>query len=46
MNRQQKRKFRKVKTRLKRIKKFGGLKYSYSGYQIDCYVYHLLDLLR
>jgi hypothetical protein len=46
MNRQQKRKFRKVKARQNRIRKHGGLKFGYSDYQIDCYVYHLLDLLR
>lgn len=46
MKRSEKRKFKKKIARRNRIKKYGGLKFGYSGYQIDCYVYHLIDLLR
>lgn len=46
MKRTEKRKLRKIKARQNRIEKFGGLKYGYSGYQINCYVLGLLNLLR
>lgn len=45
MNRVQKRKFRKIKARQNRIKKF-GIKHGYSGYQIDCYILNLLSLIK
>lgn len=46
MNRVQKRKFRKIKARQNRIKKYGGIKHGYSGYQIDCYILNLLSLVK
>jgi len=46
MNRIQKRKYRKIKSRQNRIKKFGGLKVGCSGYMVDLYMEHLIRLIK
>ena len=46
MNRIQKRKYRKIKSRQNRIKKFGGISYGNSGYMVDLYIEHLIRLIK